>query len=231
MACERFADAIRDRALGSPLRADAAAHLAVCSDCQAMLETEERILAVVDTALEQLAFTGPAPNSMSRLRAHVEQAPRWTPSAWWIPTTVAVLALLVAAVVVGRLPRQRSAVREASADRPISVPVATPAELAADRSLETARTETRRNARARRKLVPEPAPLAQPEVLVPEQQREAVSRLFASLRAARPDVISMLMSLRGGEAGTDSLGLVIEPLRIEPVVVPALRSSASIVDK
>jgi hypothetical protein len=196
-----------------------------------MLETEERILAVVDTALEQLAFTGPAPNSMSRLRAHVEQAPRWTPSAWWIPTTVAVLALLVAAVVVCRLPRQRSAVREASADRPISVPVATPAELAADRSLETARTETRRNARARRKLVPEPAPLAQPEVLVPEQQREAVSRLFASLRAARPDVISMLMSLHGGEAGTDSLGLVIEPLRIEPVVVPALRSSASIVDK
>jgi hypothetical protein len=230
MVCDRFAGAIRARALGSPLPADAAAHLAVCSDCQAMLETEERVLAIVDTALEQLAATGPSLNFVSRLRAHVEHASPWTPSAWWIPTTVAVLALLVAAIVVGRLPRLRSAVREASADRPITVPVATPAERAADRSLETARTETRRSAHAR-KLVPEPAPLAQPEVLVPEQQREAVSRLFASLRAARPDVISMLMSLRGGEAGTDSLGLAIEPLRIEPVVVPALRSSPSIVDK
>jgi hypothetical protein len=231
MACERFADAIRDRALGSPLPADAAAHLAVCSNCQATLETEERVLAIVDTALEQLAATGPSPNFVSRLRAHVEHASPWTPSAWWSPATIAVLALLMAAVVVGRLPRQHSAVREAPADRPITVSVAMPAETAADRSPKTARTETKRNARARRKLVPEPAPLAQPEVLVPEQQREAVSRLFASLRAARPDVISMLMSLHGGEAGTDSLGLMVEPLRIEPVVVPALRSSASIVDK
>jgi hypothetical protein len=231
MACDRFADALRARALGSPLPADAAAHLAVCSDCQAMLETEERVLAIVDTALEQLPASGPSPNFVSRLRAHVEHASPWTPSAWRSPAIVAVLALLVAAVVVGRLPRQRSAVRQASADRPITVPVATPAEGAADRFPKTARTDTRRNARARRKPVPEPAPLAQPEVLVPAQQREAVSRLFASLRAARPDVISMLMSLHGGEAGTDSLGLMIEPLRIEPVVVPALRSSPSIVDK
>jgi hypothetical protein len=70
-----------------------------------------------------------------------------------------------------------------------------------------------------------------PEVLVPEQQREAVSRLFASLRAGRPEVISMLMSLHGGEPGADSRGLAIEPLRIEPVVVLALPPSASIFDK
>jgi hypothetical protein len=231
MACERFAEAIRARALGSPLRADAAAHLAVCSDCQAMLETEVRVLANIDTALEQLASAGPTPNFVSRLRAHVEHAPRWPPSAWRIPATVAVLALLVAAVVVGRLPRQRSAVREVSADRPIAVPVLAPAKQTADRSLKTVRTETRRNARVRRQPLPEPAPLAQPEVLVPEQQREAVSRLFASLRAARPEVVLMLMSLHGEEAGTDSPGLMIEPLRIEPVIVPALPSSASIVDK
>jgi hypothetical protein len=228
MACDR--DAIRARALGLPLPADAAAHLAVCSDCQAMLESEERVLAIVDTALEQLASTKPAPNFVSRLRAHVEHAP-WTPSAWWIPATVAVLALLAAAVVVGRLPRQRSTVREASAGGPIAVPVAAPAERAADRSLRTARTEARPIPRVRRQPVPEPARLAQPEVLVPAHQREAVSRLFASLRAARPEVISMLMSLHGEEAGTDAPGLMIEPLRIEPVVVPTLLSSASVFDK
>ena len=80
MACDRFAEAIRARALGSPLRADAAAHLAVCSGCQAMLETEERVMATIDTALEELASTGPAPDFMSRVRAHVEDAPRWTPA-------------------------------------------------------------------------------------------------------------------------------------------------------
>jgi hypothetical protein len=41
----------------------------------------------------------------------------------------------------------------------------------------------------------------------------------------------MLMSLDGTEPGSDSRGLVIEPLPIEPVVVSALPSSAVIVDK
>jgi hypothetical protein len=113
MACDRFAEAIKACALGSPLRADAAAHLAVCSDCQAMLEAEERVLVTIDTALEDLASTGPAPDFVSRVRAHVEQAPRWMPSAWGTPAAVAALALLVAAVAVGRLPRERSAAREA----------------------------------------------------------------------------------------------------------------------
>ena len=56
MACDRFAEAIRENAYGLPLSADATAHLAVCSDCQAALETEERILATINTALEELTF-------------------------------------------------------------------------------------------------------------------------------------------------------------------------------
>ena len=232
MACDRFAEAIRARALGSPLRADAAAHLAVCSGCQAMLETEERVMATIDTALEELASTGPAPDFVSRVRAHVEDAPRWMPGAWWRPAAVAALALVMAAVAMGRVSRERPAVREASASRPVEVAVVAPAERAADPSLNAARPAQKPGARARRRPAPEPARLAQmPEVLVPEQQREAVSRLFASLRAGRPEVISMLMSLHGGEPGADPRGLTIEPLRIEPLLVSALPSSASILDK
>jgi hypothetical protein len=214
-----------------PLRGDASAHLAVCSDCQAALETEERILAAINTALEELASTGPSPNFVSRVLAHVE-ARRWSPSAWWTPAAVAALALLVAAVVVGRLPRERSAVREAAASRPTEVPVVAPAETAANPSLNTAKPETKLDTRVRRRAVPEPGRLASvPEVLVPGQQREAVSRLFASLRTGRPEVIAMLMSIDGGEPGPDSQGLVIEPLRIDPVVVSALPSSAFVFDK
>jgi hypothetical protein len=232
MACDRVAEAIRARAHGLPLRADAAAHLAVCSGCQATLDTEERVLATINTALEELASTRPSPNFVSRVRAHAEDAPRWMPSAWWTPATVAALALLVAAFVVGRLPRERSAVREASASRPMEASVAAPAETAANPSLNSAKPETKLDTRVRRQAVLEPGRLApMPEVLVPGQHREAVSRLFASLRAGRPEVIAMLMSFDGGEPGTDSRGLVIEPLRIEPVVVSALPSSAFLFDK
>jgi hypothetical protein len=138
----------------------------------------------------------------------------------------------VAAVVVGRVPRERSAVREAAASRPTEVPVVAPAETAANPSLNTAKPETKLDTRVRRRAVPEPGRLASvPEVLVSGQQREAVSRLFASLRTGRPEVIAMLMSIDGGEPGPDSQGLVIEPLRIDPVVVSALPSSAFVFDK
>jgi hypothetical protein len=231
MACDRFAEAIRENAYGLPLGADATAHLAVCSDCQATLETEERILATINTALEELASTGPSPNFVSRVVAHVEHAPRWRPSAWWTPAAVAALALLVAVVVVGRLPRERSGVREVSASRSIEVPVVAPAETT-NPSLNTAKPETKLNARVRRQPLPEQGHLApMSEVLVPGRQREAVSRLFASLRTGRPEVIAMLMSFDAGEPGIDSQGLVIEPLRIDPVVVSALPSSAFVFDK
>jgi hypothetical protein len=232
MACERFAEAMRARAHGLPLRADAAAHLAICSDCQATLETEERVLAAIKTALEELVSTVPAPNFVPRVRAHIEREPRWMPGVWRTPAAVAALALLVAAVAVGRLPRERSAVREWSASRPVEVPVVAPAETAARPSLDRAKPQTKLDTRVRRQAVTEPGrPAQMPEVLVPGQQREAISRLFASLRAGRPEVIAMLMSLDGEEPGIDSRGLVIEPLRIQPVVVSALPSSGSVFDK
>ena len=41
----------------------------------------------------------------------------------------------------------------------------------------------------------------------------------------------MLMKLPGGETVSDGWGLTIEPLHIDPVVVSAMPSSPSIVDK
>jgi hypothetical protein len=70
-----------------------------------------------------------------------------------------------------------------------------------------------------------------PEVLVPLEQRQAVGRLFESLRAGRPEVVSALMSLQGGRPVSDSAELTIAPIRIGPVVVSAFPSSAPIFDK
>jgi hypothetical protein len=232
MACDRFSDAIRGHALGSPLAADAAAHLAVCSTCQARFDTEARVMATIGAALEEITTTAPSANFPSRVRAHVESARRRpVTGGWWVPVTVAALALLVAATVMYR-PVDRSVAREASRSQPIAGAAVAPAETIGDGIGDHAGVEAKRIARRRRRAVPEPPRGAHtPEILVPEQRREAVSRLFASLRAGRPEVVSMLMNLHGGEGVSQAAGLTIEPLRIEPVVVSTLPSSAPILDK
>jgi hypothetical protein len=230
MACDRFTGAVRASALGSPLAADAAAHLAVCPACQATLAAEARVLATIDVALGEVASTAPSAHFVSRLRAHVEQAPpRWTPAAWWMPAAAAALALLIAAAAVVRMPRERADRRTAPAGA--DVPLAAAAANAVEPSLAPA-PETARRPLAIRRTAPSPSRTAQtPEVLVPGREREAVGRLFASLRAGRPEVVSMLMNLHGGDAVSDASGVTIEPLRIDPVVVPAMPASAFVIDR
>jgi len=233
MACDRFTGAITVHALGSPLGADAAAHLAVCSRCQGTLETEERVLATLNVALDEVASTSPGPHFVARVRARVDaMPPQWTPAAWWMPASAAALALLIAVVLASRLPREGSAARDTTPLRPADAPLAAPSERAVDQPLAGARPEPVRQDRIPRRRVLAPERIARtPEVLVPGGEREAVNRLFASLRAGRPEVVSMLMRLHYDEAVIEERGVTVPPLRIEPVVVSAMPSSASIFDK
>ena len=68
MACERFAEALKARALGVALRPDGAAHLAVCSTCQAVLEREERLISAINTAIEEVGTAKPAPDFVPAMR-------------------------------------------------------------------------------------------------------------------------------------------------------------------
>jgi hypothetical protein len=70
-----------------------------------------------------------------------------------------------------------------------------------------------------------------PQVLVPARQREAVGRLFDSLRAGRPEVVSMLLSIQGAEGRAEPGDLSVAPLRIEPVVISTLPTASLILDK
>ena len=132
MACDRFTDALRSRALGAPLRADAAAHLAICAHCQATLESEERVLATIGQALHDVGTVKPAPEFMSRVRARVEQAPRWNPRAWWKPAAAAAAAVLVAAIVGGRARQDRPAIRPQTTPAPVQRGDGARADQAAD---------------------------------------------------------------------------------------------------
>lgn len=232
MACDRFTEAIRGSARGLTLPADAAAHLAVCGDCRATLDIEEQVMTTIDAALAEVVSTGPAPNFVSRVRERVEHAPRWAPSAWIMPPIVAALALLLAAVAVSRLPDQPSTVQQASVGRSVDFPLAAPKERPVNPVPSTAMREAKRHVGVRQhSVIPAVRAPQSPEVLLPDQQREAVDRLFASVRAGRPEVVSMLMNLQSGPSSISALGVVIEPLSIEPVVVPALALSASIDNK
>ena len=211
MPCDRFIGAIQGLAHGVPLAPAAAAHLAVCADCQDALAIEERVLAGIDCAINEVGSVRPSANFVIRVRTRVESAgPRFT-SVAYAPAAVAAAALIVASLVVGRVSPDSAPVRvdvESSARETGSQPPPTTAVPAA-RVLPAA---GRRPAR-----VPKRAEPSAPEVLVPPGQREAYDRLFDALRAGRPDVVSSLMRL--------------ERASLEPVVVPALPDPGSIFDK
>jgi hypothetical protein len=231
MACDRFTDALRARALGAPLRADAAAHLAVCPHCQATLEAEERLLSTIGQALHEVGAVKPAPEFMSRMRADVERAPRWNHGAWWKPAVVAAAVLLVAAIVGSRARQDHAAVSRPATPPPVQRIDDARGDKAADGRVTMRPSAPANRIRAGRPRVVRTEPAAQaPEVLVPDQRR-AVHRLFDSLRAGRPEVVSALMSLDGGASVVEPDALTIAPIHIEPVVVSTLPVSAPIVDK
>jgi hypothetical protein len=233
MACQRFAAAIRAYAVGAPLAAEAAAHLAACSVCQSTLDAEHRVLATINEALADVASAAPSAHFVSRLRAHVEVASwRWAPRRWLMPAAAAALTLLAVALIVPRFSLERPDTREASSVRPTQVaPTASARSPIEDANAAIPVATVPRARRGHARTVAAIHPAAAPEVLVPERERAAVGRLFASLRTGRPEVVSMLMRLRGGEAVTDAQAVTIEPLRIDPVVVSALPSAAAILDK
>jgi hypothetical protein len=249
MACDRFAGALRARALGVPLPSDAAAHLAICANCQAALAAEEQLCSLVDQALDDVGLVKTAPDFVSRVRTHIEEAPRWTAGGWWkhaVPLAAAaalvaaVAAGVVGAIVAARVARNNPGVHDAAVPRAAEHAVEQRAEQAPLASAALAPTPARARTaaaspRAGRRMAVNgvrAARATEVEVLVPRDQRQAVGRLFASL-AGRPDVVSALLKFSGGGAVggsgvTEPAELTIAPIRIEPVLVPSLPSSAPV---
>ena len=207
MACHRFTLAIRAHAHGAPLVADAAAHLAVCSACRSVFEREERLMAMIGGALDDVRSITPSPDFAARVHARVDEAPRWTMPAWRPAGAVAAIALTLAAAMVAR--------RSHRAAAPAFVAIAEPAPLLTARSIVAMTTLP--PSTSRRLRVPPPPVAAPPneprtfDVLVSDQERRAIGRLFASLRAGRPETVSMLLKLQDDT--------VVAPIAIPPVVV------------
>jgi hypothetical protein len=159
---------------------------------------------VIDEALRELRDTRPSTAFVPRLRAHVESLPRPARTRWWIPVAAATAALVVSFASARR-----------GTDRPVAPLVGAPLSARAlPLSVPAWPLRGRppvRAARARQ----EPRTVTA-EVIVPFSQRAAIERLLDAINEGRTDGAVVARALRSGG------DLVVPPIRIDPVVVPAL---------
>jgi hypothetical protein len=224
MACDRFTRELKDHALGAPLGTAAAAHLAVCSACQALFARETRLMATIGAAIEQVGSARPAADYQARLREGMSRPTQSMRGRWYLAAAaLAVAALSVFVVRIG-WPRQRagdaSAVRSSLAivkDTPPLRVMESPTRAA------TAGQSVRpRNAQANVRATAHTDVL---DVLVPAGQPEVIARLMASLNAQEPDVASRLVGravTRRGIAQFAEAPVSVAPILIEAVDVPEL---------
>src|SRR5262249_33326834 len=98
----RFIDAVRRHGRGEALDEGAAAHLAVCSRCQSLVETEQRVMALIGSALQDVKSVRPSPDFGARARARAERMPARAPFAWWKAAALTAAAALAFAVATDR---------------------------------------------------------------------------------------------------------------------------------
>ena len=228
MACERFRDALTDVAAGAPAPAGVEAHLATCEACRAELDALRQALAVADVEMAGVVAAEPSPELGARIRQAVAEAnpsPAWR-LGWVWPATAAAATLLVAlAVWVGRTPPPEPRVA-VDAGRPV---IPRDVRLPGDGG-EALSTVPGPSARRGSAIPADPSPPgsssapredrslpAEPEVLVPPGEEQALLRLVALVHRERHAPAAFLAA---GQPSTDlaePAALDIKPLEIVPL--------------
>jgi anti-sigma factor RsiW len=192
MACERYEDALSEAAAGAPPAAELESHLASCARCRENLEELRRTLALVDSDLRQLVAVEPSPALAARIRraAAEPEAPQ-RPGFWLWPAVAAAGLLVVLAVTLGRRPSaERAVAQEARPPQPIG---ATSSPRVAEPAVIPSAPPPPVAARGRA-LAGHREAAAEPEVLVPPGETEALLRLVARMdrdKVAPPVLVSV----------------------------------------
>jgi hypothetical protein len=225
MACDRFTRELNDHALGAPLEPRAAAHLAVCAACQARFARETRLMAAIDTAIEEVGSTRPAADYPPRLRESIAVPIESRRGSWHLAAgAVAAAALLVVVVRLGwsrqgadHVSDSRTAV-EVIKDR-------APSRIGGESAHRVATAGQSIPSRSAQSRVRPTSRRGEPDVLVPAGQPEIIARLLASLHAQEPDVASQLVGrsvVRAGRTQPAEAPVSLAPILIEAVNVPEL---------
>jgi hypothetical protein len=176
---------------------------------------------IIGAAIAEVGAERPSPDFTARLRLEIERLPQRAP-AWRVPAVAATTVVAAAIAVAVALDGARRFDRPANTTQRDIALAAEQATTTVERPA-AARTSPPRVTRAKT------SPGGAASVLVPRRERQAVDRLFASLRAGRPDVVSALGRL--GAGGVDDVAESIAPIRIEPVAVPVIPAAAPLFDR
>jgi len=221
MACDR--DALSDVAAGAAASAELAGHLAACAACRAQLAALQRALAAADEEIARLLAVEPSPELVARIRSAVaesEAAPAWR-AGWLWPALAAAAALVVTlAVVTRRPPSHEPAVAGRARPAPQPSEVAHPPASAPEPSRDAAVADVAAGGSA---PLPRPRPAArrrtpaEPEVLVPPGETEALLRLVALVHRER--LTPAALAAVGQPAGdlAELRPIEIKPLEIVPL--------------
>lgn len=220
MACERYRDALSELAAGVAGPAGVEAHLASCADCRAELAAFRRALALVDAELAELRSAEPSAELAVRIRSAIADsgAGRAQQAVWlWSALAAAAALLVVLAVVVRLAPTPAHEVAggrpaPSAHETPTPEPVAPPAHVSTTEPAAAARpspkTATDRPPRSARP--------AEPQVLVPPGEAEALILFAASLQRRAVSRESLLVADLTAPLA-EPAGLEIRPLEIVPL--------------
>jgi predicted anti-sigma-YlaC factor YlaD len=191
MSCDRHRLLLMDMALGAPAPSELAAHLAGCGACRAALNQEQQLVGRMDAEVEAALHVQPGGAFLPHVRQRVAEAPpaarRWL-LLWLVPAAFGLLLVSRVLIRETAAPALAPVPAVATEMRRLPLPRLTPAPP----SPRAARLAAVSVARDRRTAA------AEPEVLIPAAEREALRRYMRDLHARRVD--SMPLRMVGFEA-------------------------------
>lgn len=234
MPCERYRDALTDAAAGGAVGAPLEAHLTACPACASELASLRRLMAAADDELSALAVAEPSPALAARIREAVSEPAALAPAfRWgfaWSATAAAVLAMAVLGVwrmSVAREPASPTVAVNAPSAPASAAPTVEPSASAAPSSVAVAGVPASADPAATRfpsesthkarSVRPTPAPRrsarAEPEILVPPGEQEALLHYVALVHQER---VSPWALLAVGRPSSDLSGEELEIAPLDP---------------
>jgi hypothetical protein len=230
MACERYRDALSDVSAGGSAAPELEAHLSTCEACRVELEGLRRALAMADDELGSLLLAAPSPELAARIRTAVSGAA--ADSAWrpglWLAFGGVTAALLVALGLLAQRKEQSASTAIATQAQHAAEAVEGPAPAVEPTTPATASATPVAPAIAAvrservRTAVSFPSPgaprtlAAEPEVLVPAGEAEALLRFAAHLRQRSVTPRSLLVADLNAPLA-ESTDVQIRPIEIVPL--------------